>query len=203
MSFITRFALDNTRLTIVFIASVLLIGLSQFFHFPRQEDPPITIREIVVVAFYPGMKPADVEELITRKLEAQIRTLPEIDDIWSDSKSGTCIIHAETRDEYNDLDTIWQKVRNKMIDIQTELPSGTIGPFVNDEFGLTAVATMALWADGFSMAEMRAGGARYPRQVVRAQRGSKGGAVRRAGRAGLFKVLRFNTIAVRHQPGRD
>ena len=155
MSFITRFALDNTRLTMVFIAVVILIGLNQFFHFPRQEDPPITIREIVVVAFYPGMKPADVEELVTRKLEAQIRTLPEIDDIWSDSKFGVSIIHAETRDEYDDLDTIWQKVRNKMGDIKRELPSGTIGPFVNDEFGLTAVATMALWADGFSMAEMR------------------------------------------------
>ena len=155
MSFITRFALDNTRLTIVFIAMVILIGLNQFFHFPRQEDPPVTIREVVVTAFYPGMKPVDVEELITRKLEAQIRTLPEIDDIWSDSKFGTSIIHAETRDEYDDLDAIWQKVRNKMLDIQPELPTGTIGPFVNDEFALTAVATMALWADGFSMAEMR------------------------------------------------
>lgn len=155
MSFITRFSLDNSRLTIVFIAAVILIGLNQFFHFPRQEDPPIVIREIVVTAFYPGMKPADVEELVTRKLEAQIRTLPEIDDIWSDSKSGVSIIHAETRDEYDDLDTIWQKVRNKMADIKPELPSGTIGPFVNDEFGLTSVATIALWTDGFSMAEMR------------------------------------------------
>jgi len=155
MSFITRFSLDNSRLTIVFIVAVLLLGLNQFFHFPRQEDPPIVIREIVVVALYPGMKPADVEELVTRKLEAQIRTLPEIDNIWSDSKTGISVIHAETRDEYNDLDTIWQKVRNKMTDIKPELPSGTIGPFVNDEFGLTSVATMALWADGFSMAEMR------------------------------------------------
>ena len=153
MSFITRLSLDNSRLTIVFIATVLLLGLNQFFHFPSQEDPPITIR--VVVALYPGMKPADMEELVTRKLEAQIRTLPEIDEIRSDSKSGISIIHAETRDEYDDLDTIWQKVRNKMGDIKPELPAGTIGPFVNDEFGLTAVATMALWADGFSMAEMR------------------------------------------------
>ena len=155
MSFITRFSLDNSRLTIVFIAAVILLGLNQFFHFPRQEDPPIVIREIVVVALYPGMKPADMEELVTRRLEAQIRTLPEIEDIWSDSKTGVSIIHAETRDEYDDLDTIWQKVRNKMADIKPELPSGTIGPFVNDEFGLTSVATMALWTDGFSMAEMR------------------------------------------------
>ncbi len=155
MSFITRFALDTSRLAMVFIATVIIFGLIQFFTFPRQEDPPIVIREIVVTAFFPGMKSADMEELVTRKLEAQIRTLPEIDDIWSDSKSGVSIIHAETRDEYDDLDTIWQKVRNKMADIKPELPTGTIGPFVNDEFGLTAVATIALWSEGFSMAEMR------------------------------------------------
>jgi multidrug efflux pump subunit AcrB len=131
------------------------VGLQQFFTFPRQEDPPIVIREIVVTAFFPGMKPADIEDLVTRKLEAQIRTLPEIDDIWSDSKTGMSIIHAETRDEYDNLDLIWQKVRNKMSDIKPELPDGSIGPFVNDEFGLTAVATVALWSEGFSLAEMR------------------------------------------------
>jgi len=155
MSFITRFSLDTSRLTMVFIATIIIFGLSMFFTFPRQEDPPIVIREIVVTAFFPGMKPADIEELVTRKLEAQIRTLPEIEDIWSDSKSGMSIIHAETRDEYDNLDLIWQKVRNKMADIKPELPEGTIGPFVNDEFGLTAVATVALWSEGFSMAEMR------------------------------------------------
>ncbi|NIS70907.1 MAG: AcrB/AcrD/AcrF family protein, partial [Proteobacteria bacterium] len=155
MSLITRFSLDRSRLTMVFIATIIIIGLQQFFTFPRQEDPPIVIREIVVTAFFPGMKPADIEELVTRKLEAQIRTLPEIDEIWSDSKAGVAIIHADTRDEFDDLDLIWQKVRNKMVDIEPELPEGTIGPFVNDEFGLTAVATIALWSEGFSMAEMR------------------------------------------------
>lgn len=155
MSFITRFSLDTSRLTMVFIATIVIFGLIQFHIFPRQEDPPIVIREVVVTAFFPGMKPADMEELVTRPLEAQIRTLPEIDDIWSDSKHGVTIIHAETRDEYNNLDVIWQKVRNKMSDIKPQLPSGTIGPFVNDEFGLTAVATIALWSEGFTMAEMR------------------------------------------------
>jgi multidrug efflux pump subunit AcrB len=155
MSLITRFALDTQRLTITFIITVIIFGVLQFLHFPRQEDPPIVIREIVVTAFFPGMEPTDMEDLITRRLEAQLRTLPEFDEIWSDSKTGVTIIHAETRDEYDDLDLIWQKTRNKMMDIKPELPEGTIGPFVNDEFGLTAVATIALWSDGFSMAEMR------------------------------------------------
>ncbi|MEE9610931.1 MAG: efflux RND transporter permease subunit, partial [Desulfatiglandales bacterium] len=155
MSAITRFSLNTSRITVVFIVITIVFGLTQFFSFPRQEDPPITIREIVVHAFFPGMEPTDVEQLITQKLEAQIRTLPEMDDIWSDSKTGVAIIHADTRDEYDDLDLIWQKIRNKMADIKPELPQGTIGPFINDEFGLTAVATVALWSEGFSMAEMR------------------------------------------------
>jgi multidrug efflux pump subunit AcrB len=45
-------------------------------------------------------------------------------------------------------------LRNKMSDAVPELP-GTNGPFVNDEFGLTALATIALWSDGFSLEEMR------------------------------------------------
>jgi multidrug efflux pump subunit AcrB len=41
-----------------------------------------------------------------------------------------------------------------MDDVKPELPDGTIGPMVDDTFGDTSVATIALWSDGFSMAEM-------------------------------------------------
>ena len=155
MSFITRFSLDINRLTIVFVATLVILGLVQFFEFPRQEDPPIVIREVVVTAFFPGMAPEDMEELVTSKLEAELRSLPELDDIWSDSRHGVAIIHAQTRDEFDDLDLIWQKVRNRMLDVRPLVPAGTIGPFVNDEFGLTAVASIALTSEGFSMSEMR------------------------------------------------
>ena len=155
MDGITRFGLDSPRLTLVFIAMVILAGLGQFINFPRQEDPPILIREVVVSAQYPGMSAEDVEQLITRHIEAELRAMPEIDDIWSDSKNGVAVIHADTADKYNDVESIWQKVRNRMADLAPKLPPGTIGPVVNDEFGLVAVATVALWSEGFDMDEMR------------------------------------------------
>lgn len=155
MSGITRFGLDASRLTLVFIVLVTVAGIAQFLTFPRQEDPPIVIREVVVSAQFPGMKPEDVEQLITRHIEAELRAMPEIEDIWSDSKTGMAVVHADTRDEYNDVNAIWQKVRNRMLDLAPKLPTGTAGPFVNDEFGLVAVATIALWSEGFTMAEMR------------------------------------------------
>jgi len=155
MGGITAFSLNTSRVTISFLVLVILAGVMQFLTFPRQEDPPIVIREAVVSAAFPGMVPKQVEDLITRKIEAQIRTMPEIDEITSDSKTGVTIIHATTRDEYNDLDEIWNRLRNKMDDLRPDLPEGTIGPFVNDEFGLVSIATIAVWSDGFSMAEMR------------------------------------------------
>jgi len=155
MGAITAFSLNTSRVTISFLVLVVLAGVAQFLTFPRLEDPAIVIREAVISAAYPGMVPQQVEELITRKIEAQIRTMPEIDEITSDSMTGKTIIHATTRDEYDNLDEIWNRLRNKMSDLEPELPEGTIGPFVNDEFGLVAIATIALWSDGFSMAEMR------------------------------------------------
>ena len=155
MDGITRFGLDAPRLTLVFIAMVILAGIGQFINFPRQEDPPILIREVVVTAQFPGMSPEDVEQLITRHIEDDLRAMPEIDDIWSDSKTGVAVIHADTADRYDDVGEIWQKVRNRMLDLAPSLPKGTIGPVVNDEFGLVAVATIALTGEGFGMDEMR------------------------------------------------
>jgi multidrug efflux pump subunit AcrB len=52
------------------------------------------------------------------------------------------------------LPATWKLLRNRMNDVRPELPEGTIGPMVDDTFGDTSVATIALWSDGFSMAEM-------------------------------------------------
>ena len=155
MSWITSFAINTSRLTITAIVGIVLVGIYLFVQFPRLEDPPIVIREAVITAAFPGMEPPQVEDLITRRIEEEIRTMPEIDEITSDSKTGVSIIHAVLRDEYEDLEAIWKRLRNKMDDVRPQLPEGTVGPLVYDEFGLTAVATIALWSDGFSMAEMR------------------------------------------------
>ena len=151
---ITTFSVNNSRVTIFFLTLVLLAGISFFIKFPRAEDPAITIREAVVTAAFPGMSTERVEDLITRKLEETIREIGEVDEITSDSKTGVSIVHVVARDEIPDVDAVWQELRNKMDDVKSELPSGTVGPVVNDEFGLTAIATIALWADGFTLAEM-------------------------------------------------
>ncbi len=157
MKGITGFALNNSRTVIMTIVLVIVGGVYAFIGLPKLEDPLITIREAVVVAKYPGMPVEQVERLITRPIEEEIRSMGEVDEIKdSTSKVGESLIHVTIKDEVpsEQLPATWKLLRNRMDDVKPELPEGTIGPMVNDTFGDTSVATIALWSDGFSMAEM-------------------------------------------------
>ncbi len=171
---ITQFALKNSRTVIFSMLLVVLAGVLLMTSQPRLEDPSIVIREAVIKTRFPGMAPERVERLITRVIEEQARTMSELDDIWSTSKRGESIVHFQVADEVPsaDLPATWKRLRNKLHDIVPSLPEGTIGPTVNDEFGDTAVATVALWSDGFTMTEMREV-ARHARERLGTMKGIK------------------------------
>ncbi len=154
---ITQFAIEVNRITVMVLIGIPIIGFLVFLDFPRLEDPSVEIREAIVTAFFPGMNVYQVEELITLEIEEKIREIGEVEDIWSFTKDGGTQIHLELQDwvRGDDIPLIWKDLRNKMLDVAPQLPAGTFGPFVNDDFGLTAVATIAIWSDGFSLEDMR------------------------------------------------
>ncbi len=152
---LTGFSLDSSRLVSLLVLLLVGAGVVFYLDFPSREDPDVTVREAVVTAVYPGMSPERVEDLITRKLEKRIRLIPEVKHIESTSETGQSVIHVHVYEQFFDMKPIWQNLRNKMRDAASELPEGTLGPFVDDEFGDVFAATIALTANGFDMAEMR------------------------------------------------
>jgi multidrug efflux pump len=151
---ITEFALGRTHFAAVCVAILALVGLLQVSSHPSQEDPDFTIREAVVTTRFPGMSPERIEDLITRKVEEALRKVPEAKHITSSSRAGVSVVHVQIYDRYFDLDPIWDDVRNRMEDLKQKLPAGTEGPFVNDDFGRVAVATIAITGAGFELAEL-------------------------------------------------
>ena len=155
MGRLTAFAIDNARLTILLLAFIVITGITSFLNFPSQEDPEITIRTAAVTTRMPGLSPERIENLITKPLERSLKQIPEVKEIRSTSTTGQSVINVELDDQYFELDPIWQDLRNKMNDIKRELPSDAQGPYVNDDFGRTASATVAIVGDHFTMADMR------------------------------------------------
>ncbi len=155
MDRITKFAINNSRATIMFLAFVVLMGANTFFTMPSQEDPEITIRNAQVTVYFPGMPTDLIENLIAKPIEKKIKEIPEIEEINTTVATGKVTIQPKVYDIYYDLAPIWQDLRNKMNDMKGSLPEGTAGPFVNDDFGRVSVATIAMTGDGYDMKEMR------------------------------------------------
>ncbi len=155
---LTGFALRNQPLVLVLVGVLVIYSFSVIDDFPSQEDPPITVREAVVTTFKPGMDARDVELLITRTIEQALARIPERDYIYSWSRNGYSEVRIKVLDLYeeDDLDIIWQDVRNKVIDATPRLPEDVIGPFVNDDFGDVTAVSAALTGDGFSLAQLHA-----------------------------------------------
>ena len=140
---LTAFALNNRTLVLLFVVLILFAGPLSYTSHPSREDPEITIRTALITAQFEGMSPTRIENLITRKIEEKLREIPEVEHIISTVQNGVTIIRAAVYERYSDMDPIWQNLRNKMEDVKGDLPSGTQGPFVNDDYGEVAMATIA------------------------------------------------------------
>ncbi len=152
---LTVASLDHSRLTILLALTFALGGVLVYGEFPSREDPQIIIREAVVTAFNPGMPPERMEQLVVRRLEEAIAQMEEVDEIESTVRAGRAIIHVSLDPRFFDLQPIWQDLRSRMGDAAEDLPAGTLGPYVDDDFGDVAVASIALMGRGFTPAELR------------------------------------------------
>lgn len=151
---LTQLALRNRALTLAaLIVAIVWGGFSLLTH-PSREDPSITIRNASVVVRFAGMSADRVEDLITSKIEEKVREISQVDEIVSISTTGQSLVKITVADEYTDMTPIWTDLRNKMDDVVSELPDGSIGPIVEDDKGNVAFATIAITGDGFSNAEM-------------------------------------------------
>ena len=169
---ISELAFKYKKLFLFVVVSLMIYGGLSYFTLPSQEDPTIVNREAIVTTNFPGMSPERIELLITKKLEEQIRKIPEIKKLTSISQTGSSIIHVKIEDKYFNLADIWQNLRNKVKDVEKDLPKGASTPNINDEFGDVAVITMALTSDGFAMNEMH-DMAKHIRDILYGIKGTK------------------------------
>lgn len=154
MGGLTLFAIRQARFTWLVIVATVIAGIAVYMTQPRQEDPEIAMRNAQVITRMPGLSPERIEQLITRPVEEQIKTIPEIKEIKSISMTGISIVSPEAADQYTDMAPIWAKLRNKMDDLQPRLPDGADTPFVNDDYGRVSVITLALSGPDFTMREL-------------------------------------------------
>ena len=152
--FLSIAALRNQPILFFAVAALMLFGAYNYFTLPAREDPAIIVKTAVVQTSFPGLSAAEVELLITKPLEEAIRTLPEIKEITSTSMDGMSIIKPTMRDEFKELQGIFDQLEQKVAETTPKLPEGASKPIVDDDFGEVFVITLALSGDGYSNAKL-------------------------------------------------
>lgn len=135
---LTQYALRYRPVTMVLLISILAVGLTAIFTLSRREDPDLQGRFVQIIARYPGATAAQVEELVTDRLERTLLELDEIKTVKSVSRPGIAVLQAEVSDHVKDIKKYNDELRNRIADERSNLPSGVLAVDVNDRFADTA-----------------------------------------------------------------
>ncbi len=73
----------TSKLTALFVVACVLIGLLAVILTPREENPQIVVPGAEVRVLLPGASPVEVEELVIRPIEGQIREIPGVDHVYA------------------------------------------------------------------------------------------------------------------------
>ena len=154
---LSRWALEHKSFVVYLMLVVALAGIFEYRRLGRDEDPPFTIKTMVVKTLWPGATTLETMQQVTDRIEKKLEELPNIDYQKSYTKPGESVVFVYLKDSTraSDVPDLWYQVRKKVGDIKQTLPQGVQGPFFNDEFGDTYALIFALTSDGFSHRELR------------------------------------------------
>jgi multidrug efflux pump len=153
----SAWALEHKSLVGFLMILSLFAGVTAYQSLGRDEDPPFTIKAMIVRAYWPGADAEETAAQLTDRLEKAAESLQWLDVVTSYTKPGESTLFVNLRDDTPPevVPDQWYQVRKKVEDIGMTLPQGTVGPFFNDDFGDVYGVIYALKSDGFTHRELR------------------------------------------------
>lgn len=93
--FATSWAIDNKISVYVLIFIISAFGILNYYTIPKEQIPEIVIPMITVSTIYPGTSPSDMENLVTRPLEKNVKSISGVKTITSRSVQDFSAIIVE------------------------------------------------------------------------------------------------------------
>lgn len=130
----TSWSVNNRTAIYIITILISLYGLNKFNTLPKEQFPDIVVPTISVSTVYVGNSPRDIENLVTRPIEKQIRGLSgaKINKVTSTSLQDFSFIQVEFDTDVK-TDIAKQKIKDAVDKARTDLPTDlTVQPNVMD-----------------------------------------------------------------------
>lgn len=81
----TSWAIDNKTSIYVVMAIITIMGLFSYQSLPKEQFPEVVFPQIYVATIYPGTTPSDMENLVSKQIEKQVKAISGVKKVTSSS----------------------------------------------------------------------------------------------------------------------
>jgi len=117
----SSWAIDNKTAIYVLILLISVMGVISYNALPKENFPDIAQKKVFITTIFSGQSPQNIENLVTRQIEKQLKSLKGLKKVTSNSVQNVSIITTEFQANV-DLDDAKVRVKEGVDKAKQDLP---------------------------------------------------------------------------------
>ncbi len=145
----------NSKLTILLMVALMIIGTYSSFLIPREEEPQINVPMADVMVMYPGASPSEIESRVVKPLEKVIGNIKGVEHIHSMAMNGYSMMVVQFYVGENSEDS-YVKLYDELMKHRNMFPEGVMQPVVKTRsIDDVPMLGLTLWSEKYDDFEIR------------------------------------------------
>ena len=145
----------NSKLTILLMVALMIIGVYSSFLIPREEEPQINVPMADVMVMYPGASPSEIESRVVKPLEKIIGNIKGVEHIHSMAMNGYSMMVVQFYVGENSEDS-YVKLYDELMKHRDMFPQGVMQPVVKTRsIDDVPMLGLTLWSEKYDDFQLR------------------------------------------------
>ena len=151
----TSWAINNRTAIFIITVIITLAGIMSYNALPKEQFPDVVVPTIIVSTVYPGASPTDMEQLVTKPIEKQLKGINGVKKVTSSSIQDFSSIIVEFNTSL-DVPLSKQKVKDAVDKAARDLPNDLLTDPTVTEFDISEIPIMNVNLSGdFSLDQLK------------------------------------------------
>lgn len=145
----------DSKLTILLMIALMIIGIYSSFLIPREEEPQIIVPMADVMVGYPGANPTEVENRVVQPLEKIISNIKGVEHVHSMAMNGQAMLIVQFY-VGEDVERSYVKLYDELEKHKNMFPTGVMEPMVKTRsIDDVPMLGLTLWSETLNDFELR------------------------------------------------
>lgn len=145
----------HSKLTILLMVGLMIIGVYSSFLIPREEEPQINVPMADVMVGYPGANPTEVESRVVKPLEKILSNIKGVEHVHSMAMNGQAMLIVQFY-VGQDVERSYVKLYDELAKHETMFPQGVYKPIVKTRsIDDVPMLGLTLWSETLNDFELR------------------------------------------------